>query len=424
MQITVKRFVVNTKYIFSPWIDIEAMRRLFLTFLIFLVLLQCAQALPEPITPGVEPSFSNDGTMIVYSATHRGLKDIFYIDRAGNKKQVTSDIFWDGQPAFTQNDRAIIFVSDRSGNRELWQTDLDGENLRQLTSGDGWKSSPAVSRDGRIAFTSGRHPDLDIFILEKGLTQRITFLEDEIYSPTWSPDGKRISFVINGELVIINSDGTGMVKLDTGVYTRGISWGIDGRILYLKRKLGYDLWSVDSKNPGKKELIYEGVTDSWEVNPSISSLSEIAFSTDKDGVYRIYKFKVQIPPAIFEALPSANPASAANPSTIENKVELSKTEKVERYSKEGEPKEDLEIDPDMGREEIKIPEESYEGKDEIILPDEPQVNDEIIIPDPAISEEREPIIAHGYFEFFALAYIALFALLAYKRARRELNLGI
>jgi serine/threonine protein kinase len=54
-------------------------------------------------------------------------------------------------------DGHIVFTSYRSENLDLWMTDGDGFNLRQLTHGEGSNFEPSVSRDGStIVFVSTR----------------------------------------------------------------------------------------------------------------------------------------------------------------------------------------------------------------------------------------------------------------------------
>jgi Tol biopolymer transport system component len=303
------------------------MKVLFITVFLLIILAPSAIAQPSALTTGVEPSFSHDEKLIAFASIQKGHRDIFVIDELGKSRRLTNDFYWDGQPSFKLKDKAVVFVSDRSGNRELWQVGLDGENLRQLTSGEGWKSNPSIGPTGSIAFVSGRHPEHDIYILERGAIRRLTYLKDEIYSPVWSPDGKKIAFVMAGDLMVIGVDGTGLKKLESGVYHRGLSWSTEWDILYLARKFGYDLWRIDSISSDSKRLIYEGVTDSWEVNPSISGSGKIAFSTDKDGFYNIYVFDAITPYALKEPLPVPIPAlvSESIPAPVENPVEAPKT---------------------------------------------------------------------------------------------------
>ncbi len=48
----------------------------------------------------------------------------------------------------TPDGNSAVFSTNRTGGRHVWQVDLDGKNLRQLTNGDG-ASHPEISPDGK-----------------------------------------------------------------------------------------------------------------------------------------------------------------------------------------------------------------------------------------------------------------------------------
>lgn len=59
------------------------------------------------------------------------------------------------QPRFSPDGKQLVFVSDRSGEDNLWLTNTDGSKLKQLSKlSDGELISPAWSRDGQIIYVS------------------------------------------------------------------------------------------------------------------------------------------------------------------------------------------------------------------------------------------------------------------------------
>ena len=65
----------------------------------------------------------------------------------------------------------IVFVSSRSGSKEIWVMNWDGSNQRQLTRFGSISSFPSASPDGhRLAFTSyvGGYPAIYMFSLDTG----------------------------------------------------------------------------------------------------------------------------------------------------------------------------------------------------------------------------------------------------------------
>ncbi|MCK5878695.1 MAG: PD40 domain-containing protein [Holophagae bacterium] len=90
----------------------------------------------------------------------------------------------------------IAFVSDRTGHREIFIMDYNGDDLRQLTRINSTTIFPAISPDRkRIAFTSFRNhnPDLFLMTVGKGI-QTIYHAEGIGSTPDFSADGKWLLF--------------------------------------------------------------------------------------------------------------------------------------------------------------------------------------------------------------------------------------
>jgi TolB protein len=92
-------------------------------------------------------------------------------------------------------------ILSKSGSPDLWVSDLDGRNLKQLTTTKEDESSPCWSPDSRtICFVSRRSgkPQLYTISAEGGAMQRVAAAGAANTSePDWSPDGKYIVFTAN-----------------------------------------------------------------------------------------------------------------------------------------------------------------------------------------------------------------------------------
>ena len=93
----------------------------------------------------------------------------------------------------------IVYLTDSSGNADIWVMDADGSNQRQLTSNTGVNAMPCVSADGRyIVFISTRASSARGFSIwrmdaDGGNPKQLTFGEND-YFPALSPDGKWVVY--------------------------------------------------------------------------------------------------------------------------------------------------------------------------------------------------------------------------------------
>ena len=91
----------------------------------------------------------------------------------------------------------IFYVSERSGNKEIWEMDYDGANQHQITHLTGICLSPRISPDGgRLAFSELTNRGSNIHLYSINLNRMVSFPihEGTDFSPAWSPDGNSIAF--------------------------------------------------------------------------------------------------------------------------------------------------------------------------------------------------------------------------------------
>jgi Tol biopolymer transport system component/DNA-binding winged helix-turn-helix (wHTH) protein len=202
------------------------------------------------------PSWTRDGKSIVLSSTRSGLPTVWRIPSAGGipvqvtqigvratdprvaptgyglafeqemgssslwtlelndagkknlRRQVTASKGRNWDAEISPDSTKIVFVSDRSGNEEIYVCDQDGSNLLQLTNFGSPQTTerprspqrPRWSRDAqKIVFsaTVGEYPTVFVMQANGGLLHPLSNQASDNLNPSWSRDGAWIYFTSN-----------------------------------------------------------------------------------------------------------------------------------------------------------------------------------------------------------------------------------
>jgi Tol biopolymer transport system component len=119
--------------------------------------------------------------------------DLFEADLDGNiLRQLTKTPGYDAEGAYSKDGKLIAFCSDRDGDPDIYVMNSDGTNVRQLTNAPGYDGGPFISPDGKwVIFRSDRNkPDwLQLFVIGidgKHETQ-LTDIQGVNWGPYWHP---------------------------------------------------------------------------------------------------------------------------------------------------------------------------------------------------------------------------------------------
>ncbi|MEF3276013.1 MAG: hypothetical protein K6356_16745 [Chloroflexus sp.] len=114
----------------------------------------------------------------------------FYNASTINVRNLSNNAANDRFARVSPDGKLIAFSSDRDGNWEIYVMNTDGSNLRRLTNHPATDEAPTWSADGRqLAFASDRDGDFEIYILNVSdgvITQQVTQNTAQDRWPLWA----------------------------------------------------------------------------------------------------------------------------------------------------------------------------------------------------------------------------------------------
>ena len=224
----------------------------------------------------IAPIASYAQERIVFESYREGNNDIYSMKTDGsNPLRLTNNPAFDGEPSFSGDGSKIVFTSTRDGasNGEVYSMNADGTDQKRLTNSLGNDTHPALSPDGtKIAFISERAGGLELFIMNADGTdvQRLTFTSSSKFSPSFSPDGTKILY--NGfdghdaEIYIIDIDGANNINLtDNDADDRDAVFSPDGsKIAFQVYEGDWDIYTMNPDGSNRVNLTSQSTANQTE----------------------------------------------------------------------------------------------------------------------------------------------------------------
>ncbi len=188
----------------------------------------------------------------------------------------------------------LAFVSERSGQPQIWLLDVLSRRVSQLTEIPDGACQPDWSPDGnRIVFTSpcpskrSRYPGSNLYLIDvvtTVLTPLTTSLEGD-FDPAWSPDGDWIAYtsLINGQMQLMKLavGGGEPVQLSDGAYDDSDpAWSPDGeQLVFIRIRSVNQVWLMDADGEDPVQFTRSGLIDNsnpdWHPDKDIILFSQV-----------------------------------------------------------------------------------------------------------------------------------------------------
>jgi len=181
------------------------------------------------------PDWSPDGKRIAYASSHDGNWDIYIVNVNGSDmRRLTSDPGIDSVPTWSPNGRQIAFTSNRGGSNQVYMMSADGGPVTTLTS-EPQRADRLTWVGGYVVYSAATVDDrVEIKRIDMGTRQVDQLTEGySNESPTVAPNGRHIAFVTtrwgNEQVAVMDIDGKHIRQVTSVGNNRFPNWSSSPR---------------------------------------------------------------------------------------------------------------------------------------------------------------------------------------------------
>lgn len=231
-------------------------------------------------------------------------------------RRLTATSARESEPSFSPDSRSVVYVSEQSGNADLWSKTISEGKTVQLTDNTAEDTQPAWSPDGRlIAFVSSRSHgeklDQSVFLgyslggdiwIVPAFGGEARPVSDGGFNPSWSADSTMLAYDSSADgprrIWTSSSDGSDPHRLtddssDLAAHTRP-AWSPDGRWIAYERQEGSqssasNLHLTTADGGGSVAITND---DARDFSPAWAGPASIVFSSDRGGAINLWQIDI------------------------------------------------------------------------------------------------------------------------------------
>jgi Tol biopolymer transport system component len=178
------------------------------------------------------PIWSPDGTKIAFTSMTDTGREIYsmHADGTGLSRLTHSpQNGWALDPAWSPDGTKIAYLYyGGSGTGSIYAMNPDGSGQAPITSGGAYRG-PAWSPDGKkVAFVDYPESEIAVVNADGSGRRQLTHIATSKHSPVWSPDGQRLAFNAQGQIWLMNADGSGQHAVTGKSSSVELAWSPDG----------------------------------------------------------------------------------------------------------------------------------------------------------------------------------------------------
>ena len=206
----------------------------------------------EPGSPAWHPAISRSGDRLAYQKVLKSVSvwQLDLTDHDGPHRQsvVVTEVGRNEGAQVSPDGKKLVFMSGRAGKMDIWISDRDGSNPRQLTDmGD--TGTPHWSPDGRsIVFDAGWRDHGAVFIVDvAGAPRPLVSDNHNNLVPNWSRNGKWVYFASDrsGTWQVWKVSAQGGVPVQVTAHGGFAAYESGGVLYYSKHNMpGPEVWRM------------------------------------------------------------------------------------------------------------------------------------------------------------------------------------